>query len=907
MEEKKYKSSTFDLITICFLTCIGALSFYLYLNEKILIDFFFRNDNEGEIHYVASVESLKGNLRYKLRNDLLWTPVVAEDKLENHSEVFASADTNASIELNDGSTIDLSPHTHVIISLGRGQVKIKLVDGELKVSSEKNVSLSLANGTEIEAGKGKKLNVNFSAKNDSASFESDSGGVKVSHKGKDFLINTKENLKIDAKEVLKFSKEITLTKTPGSQAYFFDLFRGPIAFKDDKPGKKKYFLEVSRTRLFDRTVVRSPSSPMSQIDLKLKNSGNYYYRIAAYSGNKLVAVSDTKPVILTRLPAPNIIYPRDNTILGNNGEFVANIAGSCPNGSLVLEISEDTKFDQLRARPVQNGLVRGKVSKQTSFLRPKCVLQGGVSGYGQPIAIYKNARPKIQQPKEKPVELKPIELPMDVKEIEIEARFIEEKKSLQFHELILPNAYAKNKTQIRQEVKWPDVATASRYRVEVAAEKSFKAPMVKESDKASVTFTFTQPGTYFWRLSYFDKNAKQWSPPSQPGTIKIKAAELRFLTPANGEAKSKKKRFKVEWTKSKLYKDYFLRIEQPNGKVKEIPVKGNRFSLKMAKQGTYLLSLKAMKGDKVVANSDVVSVIYEKPKKAPPKPKPFINVITLTYPMGDVVSKKEGEYISFKWNAQQREPATMFVKLDGEVHQIEAQSGVTEKQIHLKPDSELEWWVKGTKSNAISSTTRVKVLGPDRLGFNTDLSFGRETYQTTNLAEASANEQKGLEVGDIRLEVTQNRVTLPTGCRPGGSFHYSLEGFIPYGMSIDCLYNLDEMAKFKIGPSIGTEALPYFEEKDGKSVKKDYQTYLLGARALYLGRLGNAIASNLSLEGLAGGDATSYRLNAKIIFDAMEIPLFLGFSHRAMSFGSGKLSGENLTSSSAYAGFSLRL
>ncbi len=417
--KKKSTLENFDKFTVVLLFVLGSCSLGLYLNENILIDLIF-NSNKDKVNYVASIDKLNGNLKYKLRNELLWTPVFLKDSLENSSEVYSSDNTSATIQLKDGSQIILGPHTHVFIDLNSNKLDIKLVDGEVNIATKRKVSLTLNNGVKVQAKKGKQLNVKHSSSANTTSFKSKTGGVKIDRAGKVLLIDKNKNIQLSKNSVQQSIQNITIDKKLAKKSIFFTSISDQYQFSanDELQGKKVY-LEIARDLNFQKIILKNESILDATNNIELTLIGKVYYRIAAYENNKLTNTSSIESAILNKIPKPQVTYPYNNMTVAENLDSVnAMISGACPQGKMELEYSSISNFSNSIFLPVKNGVSQVNLKEDTNYLRPKCTLINGQIARGKHIKITRLAKKK--QKNTLPPFLKPIEIKQENLEIDIE-------------------------------------------------------------------------------------------------------------------------------------------------------------------------------------------------------------------------------------------------------------------------------------------------------------------------------------------------------------------------------------------------------------------------------------------------------------------------------------------------------
>jgi len=146
---------------------------------------------------------------------------------------------------------------------------------------------------------------------------------------------------------------------------------------------------------------------------------------------------------------------------------------------------------------------------------------------------------------------------------------------------------------IKQEISWPSIEGASKYRIEVAPKDDFKNSIDVLTKEPRAVFNLKTAGTYYWRIYYYHEKYKQWSPPSNPGKLSVKASGLRVLFPKEKISTTKDSKINIKWDGSAFYKYFKVTIVSPDKKISEKKIKSKNFELSFNKQGDYYVVIEA--------------------------------------------------------------------------------------------------------------------------------------------------------------------------------------------------------------------------------------------------------------------------------------------------------------------------
>lgn len=146
---------------------------------------------------------------------------------------------------------------------------------------------------------------------------------------------------------------------------------------------------------------------------------------------------------------------------------------------------------------------------------------------------------------------------------------------------------------IKQEISWPAIKEASKYRIEIAPKDDFKKSMKLVTEKSGVVFNLKAAGIYYWRIYYYHQKYKQWSPPSNPGKISVKASGLRVLFPKEKISTTKNSKINIKWDGSTFYEYFKVTIVSPDKKISEKKIKSKNFELNFNRHGDYYVIIEA--------------------------------------------------------------------------------------------------------------------------------------------------------------------------------------------------------------------------------------------------------------------------------------------------------------------------
>ncbi|MES3038240.1 MAG: FecR domain-containing protein, partial [Bdellovibrionota bacterium] len=113
-------------------------SYFLYDDS-----FLFSGGAESNQEQVGTIKTLRNDVRRKNQETFSWSPALAEQNVRHLDTIFTGDNSEANIQLNDGSVIKLKPNTLVTINMRDGQMSLDLKYGDLVGEFSKDSQLNL--------------------------------------------------------------------------------------------------------------------------------------------------------------------------------------------------------------------------------------------------------------------------------------------------------------------------------------------------------------------------------------------------------------------------------------------------------------------------------------------------------------------------------------------------------------------------------------------------------------------------------------------------------------------------------------------------------------------------------------------------------------------------------------------
>src|SRR5690606_37654201 len=117
--------STTDRVILSGSTVVLLLLSYLLYDDSLL----FPKDTNSEPP-IGVISSSANDVRRKNTGNFVWLPGNKKDQIYNRDSIFTGDGSQASIQLNDGSTIQIKENSLVNLNLKNGQMQLDLRFGQ---------------------------------------------------------------------------------------------------------------------------------------------------------------------------------------------------------------------------------------------------------------------------------------------------------------------------------------------------------------------------------------------------------------------------------------------------------------------------------------------------------------------------------------------------------------------------------------------------------------------------------------------------------------------------------------------------------------------------------------------------------------------------------------------------------
>ncbi|MDZ4726845.1 MAG: FecR domain-containing protein, partial [Leptospira sp.] len=581
----------------------------ILLSSLLYYDINKRIEVEGE-KVIGSITFKQRTVQRKYASHVVWEDLEQNFPLHNKDSIRTATEADAEITLNDGTKINLSENSMILLNLDEDKTSIDFAYGAVSAKNEGASgasSLSIKSGdNSISVGNG---DVKLSkTENKDLSVTVEKGFAEISSSGK-------EAQKIGADQKASFgadSGKVEIKKvdlklvSPQDNARFFSKEKSiAVNFEYTKDASLPNInLEISHTSDFKK-IISSKKTSDKQVSVSLAD-GSYYWRVL--SGKESSPIR--KFTILQNRPV-NQISPSNGfktAVPGSTAYISFSWTKSDLASNYKLDISPDPEF----AANVQSSVstvnyVSLPINKGKYFWRVGANLPTG-SG-GSAYVFSGNQSFEVVDPeKAKPPKL-----------------FNPGLKSVTYSILIEKKGILFN---------WSNETSLNAYEFQLATNPRFDSIIVKKN----VTSNFFElkeklnSGTYYWRVSGKSSDGKETDfsnvsifDVKDISSLKTFSPEVSANIPAT-EVTSKGILF--SWEKLPINGKYSLQISEDQNfqkVIKNVPVANNRYILKEINAGSYYwrVSLNSAAGEPYLTSSvNSFSIRYtpESLKLYSPKP-----------------------------------------------------------------------------------------------------------------------------------------------------------------------------------------------------------------------------------------------------------------------------------------------
>ncbi|MBN2770767.1 MAG: FecR domain-containing protein [Spirochaetes bacterium] len=553
MRTTKRRKKEIALVLFC-LTAAVISSGLLYRS--------FSGTNESITKPIGSVAFKIKDVQRKLFKSDLWEIIHKNSEVYNKDKIKTSDHSLVSINLNLGSIIELDENTLVYLEFDGEFTTIELLEGSIHTKGADS-------GSKLKI---KSDNTIFDSSNSSASIYKDKdGSIKLTVHDGELKISSADGTKnvkagdsalVDDEKITVIKNMIRIDSPTSNRYYISNSSDANISFSwtdpaDDAP----YVLLISNNSSFDK--YNTYNSKSESIDLKLE-TGTYYCMVKNDSGDKQSSVIKFSIIYDSR---PYLILPEKNgTIESYSTNPVISFswgASTMPSKYTVeiysdselknIVLKTDTETKSIDADTLTYGTYYWLVKAHYS-ISPEDTIVSDIGSFQV------NKSSTISQP----VLLQPLN-----------------------NETFSSDFFKKN----RMMFSWNRNADIAQYEIQISTDMDFnsiyyKSNTINSSIKAE---KHMPPGTYYWRLKYFDEAKKKEVYTDIRSFIVISETNIEPLSPGNRAVISSDRTIRIHWKDPSMWNNYKVELSTDHEfrDIRESIVTRNNYADVHVAEGTY--------------------------------------------------------------------------------------------------------------------------------------------------------------------------------------------------------------------------------------------------------------------------------------------------------------------------------
>lgn len=542
------------------LCALGVFSYFLY-DDSLL----FPKSNTSGLEQIGSFVVSKNDVRRKNSDTFSWIPASNSTLVFQKDSIFTGSSSTASIQLSDGTVINVEPNSLITLNLKNGQMTLDLKYGDLQAEIAANSNLTVKTGaeeTKLEStSQNEKSKVRMKKAFSGLNVNLESGNAAITAKG------TRKNLDPNAKlkvanngDIKPIEKPQTAILTENMKRWLKPNPEQPIPVQWQTQGAVSgYEVELSLDPEFKDLLVTEKTKEPQFAFSKTDQEANYYWRVKTYdtTGN-LSSTSTTQQFAVELFKAPQITSPLHNSL--TNLEVKPNLDKSVTAPvqltwsampqleKFEYQISQSSDFSELiqskevvgMKEAIINGIASGKY-----FAR--------VKGFSDQFKVATEWSEAVQ-----------FELQLSAKKEPRPAAPILAQKKIEF--IPLPESERTPASPAAPVLAWKPISTTKAFKLQIAKDKSFKDAAFIDTTSTQFSWDEFSKGTTYYRVFAIAPNGLI-SPPSETGEIivgfkepilaQLKRFELRGQNPSDP---APPQTLPVRWSSVPTAKNYRLEM-----------------------------------------------------------------------------------------------------------------------------------------------------------------------------------------------------------------------------------------------------------------------------------------------------------------------------------------------------------
>ncbi|MGZ3797571.1 MAG: FecR domain-containing protein [Pseudobdellovibrionaceae bacterium] len=594
------------------------LSYFLYDDS-----FLFPSTSSQQIP-IGMISSSKKDVRKKNISNMIWLPGNKKDQVYDQDSIFTGEDSEASIQLNDGSVLQLQENSLVNLNTKNGQMQLDLRFGQFAGNGKTLLHFKTTNDEYTLKGKNAQFEISRSPIG-TLDVKIISGSAEITSKAGTHKLNSNELLKIskDKEEKIELEAKIHLL----TQDDFFHVLNAdkkPLSFEWQGQGPlTQYQIEIAKTADFKK-IISLQSTTEQRISLReALKEGSYFWRVKGLDGrHKILVTSLHRKFYLSNMLAPKIKLPEDQStfktpILPTNEkpQITTQVSWEADSStkSFQWQLSKTAEFKEIIQEKTlsEKSLITSSLDQGTYFTRVRGFDKEQHSSEWSPVHSFNiefNSEPK----------------PLAPHLVEKHIRF-----SIPKLEDRAPSAAS------APQIAWSAVDNIKTYHWEIANNSRFVGAQTTETPNTKATWTQYKPGKYYVRV-FARSELGQNSLPSETGELEVygDAPLLGPIPPTlvretDIHAKAPSKEVLAKWSSLKEAKSYLIEMDKGHDFTNPLQLKAEstEFMLPLSEPGKYFVRVKALNESaqeiSEFSNIQEASYIFKQTLKAPPLLEPY--------------------------------------------------------------------------------------------------------------------------------------------------------------------------------------------------------------------------------------------------------------------------------------------
>ena len=316
-----FKKRSFEKVdTFIIVFCISAA---ILSSAWLAYDIAFnRFGTEGNTP-LGKMTTVKNHVKRKFNKSLIWYDASKEEVVYENDWVFTGSESEVTIVLDDGGEFTIDPDSLVVLSRNNGVLNLNLQHGSMLANVPEKVEVNVIKEGKVQP-------------------------IKKLARNK--RITTKKKIK-PRKVAKKSTGDIKLQFPQNTETVWLKENELHTLRWEGNESVKAYKIEVSQTEDFKKPIARTFNKTNTQ--LKLKESGKYYWRVSASDNPQVTSAVNSFNLKINKTPiVTSQLNPEETLELTSNNGKVSPAPLSWTDqynswNSYDIQISKSSTFDDI--------------------------------------------------------------------------------------------------------------------------------------------------------------------------------------------------------------------------------------------------------------------------------------------------------------------------------------------------------------------------------------------------------------------------------------------------------------------------------------------------------------------------------------------------------------------------------